>query len=209
MKIAMEGALFGSVLSQIPKNLVIVSDDAGQFNIHNHALCWIHAERTLAKLIVPSTIKQKTLENVRKQVWEFYDELKSYKVSPDEKEKIRLQEKFDTIFTQQTNFQLLNLALQRLHANKAELLLVLDRPEIPLHNNLSENDIREYVKKRKVSGSTRSKTGRQCRDTFVSLKKTCRKLGISFWQYLNDRNSGKNLILPLPQLVEQKGATSN
>jgi len=208
MKIAMEGALFGSVLSQIPKNLVIVSDDAGQFNIHNHALCWIHAERTLAKLIVPSTIKQKTLENVRKQVWEFYDELKSYKVSPDEKEKIRLQEKFDTIFTQQTNFQLLNLALQRLHSNKAELLLVLDRPEIPLHNNLSENDIREYVKKRKVSGSTRSKTGRQCRDTFVSLKKTCRKLGLSFWQYLNDRNSGKNLILPLPQFVEQKGATS-
>lgn len=208
VKIATEGALFGSVLSQIPKSLVIVSDDAGQFNIHNHALCWIHAERTLAKLIVPSTVKQKTLEDVRKQVWELYDELKLYKVLPDEKDKIRLQEKFDTIFTQQTNFQLLNLALQRLHTNKAELLLVLDRPEIPLHNNLSENDIREYVKKRKVSGSTRSETGRQCRDTFVSLKKTCRKLGISFWQYLKDRNSGKNLILPLPQLVEQKSAAS-
>ncbi len=208
VKIATEGALLGCVLSQIPKGLVIVSDDAGQFNIHNHALCWIHAERTLAKLIVPSTVKQKTLEDVRGQVWKFYDELKSYKVSPDDREKILLQEKFDTIFTQQTNFQLLNLALQRLHANKAELLLVLDRPEIPLHNNLSENDIREYVKKRKVSGSTRSKTGRQCRDTFVSLKKTCRKLGISFWQYLNDRNSGKNVILPLPQLVEQKGAAS-
>ena len=208
VKIATEGALFGSVLSQIPESLVIVSDDAGQFNILHHALCWIHAERTLAKLIVPSIVKQKTLEDVRKQVWEFYDELKSYKISPDEKDKIRLQEKFDTIFTQQTNFQLLNLALQRLHANKDELLLVLDRPEIPLHNNLSENDIREYVKKRKVSGSTRSKTGRQCRDTFVSLKKTCRKLGISFWQYLNDRNSGKNSILPLPQLVEQKGAAS-
>jgi hypothetical protein len=207
VKIATEGALLGSVLSQIPKGLVIVSDDAGQFNILNHALCWIHAERTLAKLIVPSTIKQQTLEDVRKQVWEFYDELKSYKVSPNEKDKIRLQEKFDTIFTQQTNFQLLNLALQRLHANKTELLLVLDRPEIPLHNNLSENDIREYVKKRKISGSTRSDTGRQCRDTFVSLKKTCRKLGISFWQYLKDRLSGKNLIPPLPQIVEQKSAT--
>jgi hypothetical protein len=24
--------------------------------------------------------------------------------------------------------------------------LVLDHPEIPLHNNLSENDIRQYVK---------------------------------------------------------------
>ncbi len=206
VKIATEGALFGSVLSQIPKGLVIVSDDAGQFNILNHALCWIHAERTLAKIIIPSTVKQQILEDMRKQVWEFYDELKSYKASPNEEDKIRLQEKFDAIFTQQTDFQLLNLALQRLHANKTELLLVLDRPEIPLHNNLSENDIREYVKKRKVSGSTRSDTGRQCRDTFVSLKKTCRKLGVSFWQYLQDRLKGKNLILPLSQLVVQKSS---
>ncbi len=206
VKIATEGALLGSVLCQIPKGLVIVSDDAGQFNILNHALCWIHAERTLAKLIVPSTIKQKILEDIREEVWQFYDELKLYKESPNQKDKIRLQEKFDTIFTQQTKFQLLNLALERLHANKNELLLVLDRPEIPLHNNLSENDIREYVKKRKVSGSTRSDTGRQCRDTFVSLKKTCRKLGVSFWQYLQDRLNGKNQILPLSQLVVQKSS---
>jgi hypothetical protein len=108
------------------------------------------------------------------------------------------------IFSQKTDFQLLNLALQRLHSNKAELLLVLDRPEIPLHNNLSENDIREYVKRRKVSGGTRSENGRRCRDTFTSLKKTCRKLGVSFWQYLSDRISGKNSIPPIAQLVEQK-----
>ncbi|MEA1923353.1 MAG: transposase, partial [Pseudomonadota bacterium] len=207
IKIATEGALYASVLSHIPKGLVIVSDDAGQFNIFKHALCWIHAERTLAKLIVPSTVKQEILDDVRSQVWEFYDELKAYKEAPTEEDKNRLQEKFDTIFTQQTDFQLLNLALQRLHRNKAELLLVLDRPEIPLHNNLSENDIREYVKKRKVSGSTRSDTGRQCRDTFISLKKTCRKLGISFWQYLEDRLSHKNLILPLSQIIKQKSGS--
>ncbi len=203
IKIATEGALFGCVLSQIPRSLVIVSDDAGQFNILNHALCWIHAERTLSKLISPSAKKLHILEDVRKQVWQFYDELKAYKQSPNETDKILLQEKFDSIFTQQTDYQLLNLALKRLHANKTELLLVLDRPEIPLHNNLSENDIREYVKRRKVSGSTRSEDGRRCRDTFTSLKKTCRKLGISFWQYLEDRLSGKNSILPLSQLVEQ------
>lgn len=207
VKIATEGALFGSVVSQLPQALVIVSDDAGQFNILNHSLCWIHAERTLAKLIVPSTVKQQILEDVRKQVWAYYDELKAYKENPTEEDKIRLLEEFDDIFTQQTDFQLLNLALQRLHANKNELLLVLDRPEIPLHNNLSENDIREYVKKRKISGSTRSEAGRRCRDTFASLKKTCRKLGISFWQYLNDRVSGSNFILPLPQIVEQKSGS--
>ena len=65
--------------------------------------------------------------------------------------------------------------------------LVLERPEIPLHNNLSENDIRDYVKKRKISATTRSAAGRAARDTFLSLKKTCQKLGLSFWHYLQDR----------------------
>ena len=204
VKIVTEAALFGSVVSQVPEGLVIVSDDAGQFNILTHALCWVHAERTLAKLIVPSTVKQEILEDVRQQVWDLYDELKAYKKNPSEKDKIWLEKIFDDIFTQQTNFQLLNLALKRLYINKSELLLVLERPEIPLHNNLSENDIREYVKKRKISGSTRSEEGRRCRDTFVSLKKTCRKLGISFWQFLNDRLSSTYSISPLSHSIEQK-----
>jgi hypothetical protein len=203
VQIATEGALLANLMCHISKGLVIVSDDAGQFNILSHSLCWVHAERTLAKLIVPSTKKQDVLEKVRQQVWDFYDELKTYKENPSEKESHRLQKVFDDIFTQNTDFILLNIALKRLHANKSELLLVLNRPEIPLHNNLSENDIREYVKKRKISGSTRSEAGRKCRDTFASLKKTCRKLGISFWQFLNDRLSGNNLILPLSQMVEQ------
>ena len=88
--------------------------------------------------------------------------------------------------------------------NKAELLVVLERPGVPLHNNLSEGDIREYVKRKKMSGGTRSEEGRQGRDTFASLKKTCRKLGVSFWSYLKDRLMGGNLIQPLPQLVEAR-----
>ena len=188
-----------------PKSLVIVSDDAGQFNILMHALCWIHAERTLNKLIAPDEVKHKILEYVRKQVWDFYDDLKAYKVSPNEMKKIQLEDKFDEIFTQKTAYQMLNLALSRLYENKADLLLVLDRPEIPLHNNLSENDIREYVKRRKVSGSTRSDLGRRCRDTFTSLKKTCRKLDVSFWQYLLDHCSCSKTqnIPPLNELILQ------
>lgn len=204
IKIATEGALIGSVLHHgLPKSLVILSDDAGQFNILNHALCWIHAERSLNKLIAPNEERRKILEDVRKQVWDFYDDLKAYKNSPNETKKIQLEDNFDEIFTQKTDYQMLNLALSRIYENKAELLLVLERPEIPLHNNLSENDIREYVKRRKVSGSTRSDLGRQCRDTFTSLKKTCRKLGISFWDYLNDRLSKANNIPPLQELIVQ------
>jgi hypothetical protein len=86
--------------------------------------------------------------------------------------------------------------------NKRELLLVLERPDLPLHNNLSEGDIREYVKRRKISGGTRSEDGRRCRDTFASLKKTCRKLGVSFWSFLTDRVGGDGAILPLPALIQ-------
>ena len=59
------------------------------------------------------------------------------------------------------------------------MLLVLKRPDIVLHTNGSEGDIRGHVKWRKISGGTRSALGKRCRDGFASLKKTCRKLGIS------------------------------
>jgi hypothetical protein len=83
---------------------------------------------------------------------------------------------------------------------------VLKRPDVPLHNNTSESDIRDYVKKRKISGSTRSELGRRCRDTFASLKKTCRKLGISFWEFLNDRLRGLGTIPPLSELIRSRAA---
>ena len=101
---------------------------------------------------------------------------------------------------------MLNQALKRLYRNKAELLLVLERADLPLHNNLSEQDIRDYVIKRKISGGTRSDAGRRCRDTFTSLMKTCRKLGLSFWSYLRDRLTGEHAIAALPDLVRQKAA---
>jgi hypothetical protein len=84
------------------------------------------------------------------------------------------------------------------------LLLVLERPEVPLHTNGSERDIREPVIRKKISGRTRSDKGRQCRETFLSLKKTCRKLGLSFWRYLLDRIQGDQAIPPLPELVRQR-----
>ena len=97
---------------------------------------------------------------------------------------------------------MLNQLLKRIAKNKHELLRVLYPPELPLHNNLSDGDIRDYVKKRKISGSTRSENGRRCRDTFASLKKTCRKHGISFWEYLIDRTSGESKISPIAEIIQ-------
>ncbi len=101
----------------------------------------------------------------------------------------------------QTVYATLNQALKRMGDNQHELLRVLDKPYLPLHNNLSERDIRDYVKKRKISCSTRSDNGRMTRDTFASLKKTCLKHKVSFWHYLKDRLLGANNIPPLPDLI--------
>ncbi len=205
VRIATEGALLGSVIHHgIHPDVVIVSDDAGQFNVLRHALCWVHAERLIHKLVGFTDEHRLAVAAKRSEIWDFYAELKAYKQAPTVDKKAELDRQFDTIFKDKTCYVTLNRALMRLHKNKAELLLVLDRPDIPLHNNESERDIREYVKKRKISGSTRSDLGRRCRDTFASLKKTCRKLHVSFWQYLKDRVSGSNTVPLLPEMIRQR-----
>jgi hypothetical protein len=77
--------------------------------------------------------------------------------------------------------------------------------EIPLHTNGSENDIRCQVTKRKISAGTRSDAGRDCRDAFLGLAKTCAKLRISFWDYLGSRLTipGSTNVPYLPELVSQ------
>ena len=111
----------------INSKLVIVSDDAGQFNIAGflNALCWVHAERTINKIIPYSDSNREILESVRGQIWDFYQELKDFKADPSQDLKTVLDLKFDKIFTQKTSFQTLNLALLRIDQNKEELFLVL------------------------------------------------------------------------------------
>ena len=199
LKIATEGALSASALRHgISKELIILSDDAGQFKIAGllHALCWVHAERNINKIIAFSDAHREAQTQVRSEIWNFYQALKEFQTAPREEKKSQLEARFEQIFTQKTCVVTLNLALGRIHQNKPELLLVLQRSEIPLHNNLRESDIRDFVKKRKISASTRSENGRRCRDTFLSLKKTCQKLKISFGISCATV-SGKSLIFPL------------
>jgi len=202
IRIATEGALLGTLIaSGFPPDLVIISDDAGQFNVLLHALCWVHAERVFQRILPLNDIHTKELNWVHSQIWEIYSDLKRYKCDQDPLLRQAIEAHFDELCRTRTSFATLNQALKRLARNNKELLLVLERPDIPLHNNLSEGDIREYVIKRKISGSTRSENGRRCRDTFVSLKKTCRKQGISFWRFLSDRLGKQYLVPYLPDLL--------
>jgi len=113
-----------------------------------------------------------------------------------------LRARFDRIFKRRTGYATLDRLLKRLLANKDELLRVLDRPEIPLNTNGSENDIRAVVTKQKVSGGTVSERGRVARDVMLGLAKTCAKLKISFFHYLGARlgDPGPH-VPPLPSLI--------
>jgi hypothetical protein len=209
VQIATEGALWGSVKAHgLLPDTVIVSDDAGQFNVGRHGLCWIHSERLVHKLDTFTEQHRAIQQRLRSLIWRFYGDLKAYRRDPTPKRKAALRARFDRIFRRRTGFATLDRLLARLHANKAELLMVLDRPEIPLHTNGSENDIRAFVTKRKISGGTRSDAGRACRDAFLGLAKTCAKLGISFWDYLGARLAvpGAPAVPHLTQLVTARAA---
>jgi len=204
VRVATEGALWGAVSAQgFLCEAVIVSDDAGQFNVGKHALCWIHAERLVHRLETFTDKQHAAQQHVRGLIWWYYADLKAYRHDPTPRRRSEMRARFDRIFLRRTGFAMLDRLLKRLHANKAELLVVLDRPEIPLHTNGSENDIRCQVTKRAVSGGTQTSTGRDCRDAFLGLAKTCRKLGIAFWDYLGDRLGviGAAIVPPLPNII--------
>lgn len=163
----------------------------------------------MARLIPLNAREQRAYDRTRDAIWHYYQRLKAYRQAPTPQKKVRLERGFDRLFSQRTGYTDLNEALRKIQAKKENLLLVLERPEIPLHNNLSENDIRQYVKKRKISAGTRSDVGRRCRDTFLSLKTTCRKLGVTFWRYLQDRINGLNTIPSLGDLIREKATATS
>lgn len=206
VRIATEGALLGQVIEQgVSPDLVVLSDAAGQFDIFKHAACWVHMERPLARAIPYHDEHRAALELARDQVWGFYKELKVYREKPDPTAKADLEEKFDALVNQKSNYSSsIGLVWTNMKESKPDLLRILEVPEVPLHNNASESDIRCYVKVRKISGGTRSDLGRKCRDTFASVRKTCRKLGVSFWEYLKDRVTGKGQVSPLGELIRAR-----
>jgi Transposase IS66 family len=205
VRIATEGALLGGLIARgVAPDLVVLSDGAPQFVLFVHASCWIHAERPLAKLVPHNDQHRAEIERIRHQIWELYKDLKAYRAQPEKAQCPVLEARFDALVEQRTGYPSIDGVLKEIRDHKADLLRVLERPEIPLHNNAMESDIREFVKRRKISGGTRNDAGRRCRDTFASLKKTCRKLGVRFWDYLQDRVRGLGNIPRLADLIRRK-----
>jgi hypothetical protein len=205
--IASEGALWGAIRHQgLLQDTIIVSDDAGQFRIGEHALCWVHAERLVHKLVPANDKQRSAIEVAKRMIWWFYRSLKEYKLAPSQERARVLRDRFDRIFKRRrTGYAMLDRLLKRLFRRKEELLRVLSRPEIPLNTNASENDIRAFVTKRKISGGTVSDKGRDARDVMLGLAKTCMKLKISFYHFLGSRLGIGPPIPPLATLVRPSG----
>ena len=206
VRVASEGALWGAICEEGRLgDLVIVSDGAGQFRVGVHAQCWVHAERLVHKLVPANEIQRKAVEVARRMIWWFYGRLKDYKLAPSPARAQILRAQFRRIFRRaNTGYAALDHLLRRIARLEDRLLRVLDRPEIPLHTNASENDIRVFVTKRKISGGTASDRGRDARDVMLGLYKTCMKLKISFFHYLGARLGIPGPPIPyLPILVRE------
>jgi hypothetical protein len=197
VRVASEGALWGAIQEEGRLgDAVIVSDGAGQFRVGVHAQCWVHAERLVHKLVPANDLQRNAIEVARRMIWWFYRALNDYKLAPRPEQAEILRARFDRIFRRaRTGYASLDALLRRLFRLEEHLLRVLEHPRIPLHTNASENDIRSVVTKRKISGGTVSDRGRDARDVMLGLAKTCKKLEISFFDYL-----GARLHIPGPEI---------
>jgi hypothetical protein len=150
--------LGGLVARGVSPDLGVLSDGAPQFVLFVHAACWVHADRPFDKLIPHNEEHRAAIEKVRTQLWDLYKDLKAYRLNPDEAARPEVTAPFDALVEQRTGYPRMDGALKEMRDHKADLLRVLERPEIPLHNNAVESDIREFVKRR-----TRNDAGRRCR----------------------------------------------
>jgi len=189
---------------------ILVTDDAPQFDhlAFHHALCWIHAGRSLKKLNPLTPAYQQMVTQKLDQFWQFYHQLSEYKECPHLVSSRALEEKFDEIFTHKTGYQALDDRLTAIAMNKDKLLLVLKFPTIPLHNNESERGARVQVRKRDVSLHTITPEGTKALDTFLTLKETTRKCGINFFEYLYDRVTKGGNVQRLKDVVLQVAGVS-
>jgi len=189
----------------------LLTDDAAQYRLltDEHALCWIHEGRHFKKLVAHVPLHRELLAQFRQDFWDFYRELNTYRAQPTSEAATRLELDFDALFSRTTGFALLDHRIALTRGKKAGLLLVLQHPELPLHNNPAELAARQRVRKRDVSFGPKTAAGAKAWDIYMTLAATAHKLGVSFFAYLQDRLHQAGRIPPLPDLIRERAATLN
>jgi len=167
----------------------LLSDDAAVYHLltDEHALCWIHDARHSAKLTPVVPVHRDVLAAFRTDYWAYYRQLVAYRTAPTEAERDRLRARFDELFTRRTGYLALSERIAKTWARGELLLLVLDQPDLPLHNNDMELAARRRVRKRDVSFGPQSRAGAQAWDTFQTIIATAIKLGVRVYAYFLGR----------------------
>lgn len=183
----------------------LLSDDAGEYTRigrQGHALCWIHDARNYRKLIPRIDVHKAIHREVLDKYWEFYAKLNAYRKTSCEQQELlkpELEQEFEVLFNQSTDYFQINQCLQRTYANKQKLLAVLDNPALPLHNNAAEIGARRVVRKRDISLHTWSEKGTHIRDAYMTIAQTAAKMKINVMDYIKDRMSG---LHQMPSLAD-------
>ncbi len=191
---------------EFPVVSLLICDDAPQFKLITQqlALCWVHDGRLYKKLDPYLPYNQQLLDSFLEKYWDFYRQLLQYRVNPTPQEHFRLDNTFDTLFSTETGYYALDQRILKTKAKKHSMLIVLDHPEIPLHNNPAELGARKRVRKRVVSFGTRTNDGTKAWDTFMTLSATAKKLGVNFYNYLYDRISKSFQMTSLADLISHQ-----
>lgn len=192
--------------TEFPVVKLLICDDAPQFKLVTDELflCWIHEGRHYKKLVPHVAYHRQLLSDFRKRFWDFYDQLRVYREHPTAADHVRLANEFDELFSTVTGYDALDERITKTKAKKESLLMVLEYPEIPLHNNSAELAARKRVRRRKISFGTRSEDGTKAWDTFATLEATAKKLDVSFYEYIYDRVSGTYKMPSLADLISAR-----
>lgn len=185
---------------------ILLSDDAPQYKhiTQYQGLCWIHDGRHYKKLHPVVPWHQELLEEFRGKYWDYYYKLEKYKENPSQDQADKLVAEFKVLFATETGYPALDERIAKSRTKQEDLLMVLRYPELPLHNNGSELEARVQARKRDVSLHTMTEDGTQANDTFLTIVRTAKKLGVNPYDYIYDRVSGRFLLPSLADLIKEK-----
>ncbi|MCH8839073.1 MAG: transposase [Planctomycetes bacterium] len=138
--------------------------------------------------------------------WDYYKSIQHYRDGPTDELAETLRKEFDELFSTRTGYAALDDRIAKTAAKKGELLTVLSRPEVPLHNNASELGARVSARRRDVSLHSKSAQGAQAMDIFTTIVQTSKKLGVSAYAYLRDRISRRFELPSLAQSIQAAAA---
>jgi len=195
------------IQTDVPKANCVISDNAPEYNKiaqEDHGLCWVHDARPYKKLTPVLDIHKEELDKFKDKYWSFYHQLLDFKTNSNLKLSEKLREKFDVLFSTKTNYFQLNQCIENSLKKKEELLLVLKRPEIPLHNNLAELGARRQVRKRDISLHTVTTAGTECQDAFMSITQTATQLGVDVFKYIKELIANKKNRVSLADMIYYK-----